>query len=253
MHFLALVIMPECTWEIRLMYENAYLARVICKLLEGNSPVVLASIVKLEGSSPRHNGAKMVIASDDRIYGTIGGSLLEARAIHDAHVAIAIRRSQLLVFDLNGKDANAMGMICGGRTSVLLDYIPPTAANKDFFGEWLKALQSSRDFCFVTHLRSIEKAIRVTGHSFVYGNGEVIADGLIDEEDIRRINSELRGIHVTTIVENEDSSLVIDPIRKVKTVYLLGAGHVAVPTAPHRIFDGFPHDHSGRPPGIRQQ
>jgi xanthine dehydrogenase accessory factor len=221
------------------MYNYMYLADVICELLEKGSPLVLASIVKLEGSSPRHNGAKMVVAANGKSYGTIGGSLLEAASIKEAWSAIAGGKSRLLDFNLNGKDANSMGMICGGKTSVLLDYIAATAANQEFFRNWQKALQGSRDFYFITHFRSSKNALKVNGHSFLYPGGELISTGKVSEEDINLVQSELRHINMTTIIENEDSRLVIDPIRKVKTVYIFGAGHVAVPTAHIASLTGF--------------
>ena len=221
------------------MFNNSYLAKVICELLEDDSPVVLASIVMLEGSSPRHNGAKMVVSADGKSYGTIGGSLLEATAIKEAWSAIASSKSRFLDFNLNGKDANSMGMICGGKTSVLLDYISATPANKAFFLSWQKALEGSRDFYFVTHVRKYRKVVKVTGHSFVYVDEVSTSTSKIAEEEIELIRSELKRVNVTTVIENKEDSLIVDPIRKVKTVYLFGAGHVAIPTAHIASLTGF--------------
>jgi xanthine dehydrogenase accessory factor len=221
------------------MYSNTYLADVMCDLLEKGSPLVLASIVMLEGSSPRHNGAKMVVAANGKSYGTIGGSLLEATSIKESWSAIASGKSKLLSFNLNGKDANSMGMICGGKTTVLIDYIAATAANQSFFRSWQKALQGSRDFFLVTHLRNSRTSLKVTAHSFIFDDGEVVSTGKMVDEDLKLIKDDLRHINMTTVVENDEISLIVDPIRKVKTVYLFGAGHVAVPTAHIASLTGF--------------
>jgi xanthine dehydrogenase accessory factor len=221
------------------MNNNEYLARVICDLLEKDSPLVLASIVTLQGSSPRHNGAKMVVAANGKSYGTIGGSLLEATSIKEAWTAIAGAKSRLLDFNLNGKDANSMGMICGGKTTVLLDYIAATAANRNFFQKWQEAVQGSRDFYFVTHLKHTKNSMKVIAHSFVFETGEFESTGKIDEEDIERLKSELKHVNITTIIENQENRMVVDPIRKVISVYLFGAGHVAVPTAHIAALTGF--------------
>ena len=132
-----------------------------------------------------------------------------------------------------------MGMICGGKTSVLLDYIAATPSNREFFRNWYKALQGSRDFYFVTHLRSMRKGVKVTAHSFIYPDGEIVSGGKVGEKEIVQLKSELRHISVTTVMENEGFKLIVDPIRKVKTVYLFGAGHVAVPTAYLASLTGF--------------
>jgi xanthine dehydrogenase accessory factor len=221
------------------MFDNDQLAKVICELLDKGSPLVLASIVMLEGSSPRHNGAKMVVAANGNSYGTIGGSLLEATAVREARSAIASRKSHIFEFNLNGKDANSMGMICGGKTSVLLDYISATPSNQAFFSSWQKALQSSRIFYFVTHVRGSENALEVYAHSFISAGGEVTSTGKLHEEDSALLNSELHNIKMTSVIVGGDTRLVVDPIRKVKTVYLFGAGHVAVPTAHIASLTGF--------------
>ena len=66
------------------MNENEYLAGTINRQLEAGLPVVLVSIINLEGSTPRHRGTKMVVTADGKSYGTIGGSLIEAEAIRES-------------------------------------------------------------------------------------------------------------------------------------------------------------------------
>ena len=107
--------------------DNENIARIIVNLLENRSPLVLASIISLQGSSPRHAGTKMVIGEDGKGYGTIGGSLLEATAIKESRKVIVAKKSKVLDFELTGKDAAAAGMICGGKAQLLLDYIAATS------------------------------------------------------------------------------------------------------------------------------
>ncbi len=221
------------------MYDNAYLAAVICDLLKQGSSLVLASIVMLQGSSPRHNGAKMVVTANGKSYGTIGGSLLEAAAIKEAGVVIASAKSSILEFDLNGKDANSMGMICGGRVAVFLDYIASTPANELFFLSWYQALQGNRDLYFLTNLGSGENVSEVTAHSFMDVEGESVSDGQAADFDMDFLRPKLRSVDQTAVIENQNTRIIVDPIRKVTTVYLFGAGHVAVPTAHIASLAGF--------------
>lgn len=54
---------------------------------EGRSSA-LATIVQCIGSSPRKEGAKMLVRDDGTIMGTLGGGSLEARVIHSSLSAI---------------------------------------------------------------------------------------------------------------------------------------------------------------------
>jgi xanthine dehydrogenase accessory factor len=222
-----------------MMYDVTNIARLINENLSKGSPVVLASIVMLSGSSPRHNGAKMLIASNGKSYGTIGGSLLEATTIKESWAAIAHGKSKILNFNLNGKDASAMGMICGGKTSVLIDYVAATPANQHFFEKWQNALQSGQDYYFVTHTAGADQSLEVEGHSFWESGGAVTFSCSGLEKDAELLKVQLPHINTTSILEKENRRIIVDPIRRVKTAYLFGAGHVAVPTAYLAAMVGF--------------
>ena len=69
-------------WVLRLLIDREggpdvedckRLSRELGDVLDVEDPIPTA--YRLEGSSPRHNGAKMAVAADGKNYGTIGGSL----------------------------------------------------------------------------------------------------------------------------------------------------------------------------------
>ncbi len=78
----------------------------------------LATIVHLRGSSPRHNGARMLVSPDSGIIGTIGGGTLEYRVIEDALAALAdgSPRIENYVFDASGRPGSVG--LCGGSVDV---------------------------------------------------------------------------------------------------------------------------------------
>ncbi|MGA2670224.1 MAG: XdhC family protein [Dehalococcoidia bacterium] len=106
------------------MNEREYITGVISNLLENGSNLVLAFIVGQQGSTLRANGAKIVIGADGHCYGTIGGSSLEATAIKEARTALVKGQSRFLNFSLTNRNPFSPGMVCGGTTRVLLDFIP---------------------------------------------------------------------------------------------------------------------------------
>ena len=60
--------------------------------LERGEPAALVTIVSTIGSTPQRVGAKMLVFSDGRIVGTIGGGCYENDAFWKAREAIKTRR-----------------------------------------------------------------------------------------------------------------------------------------------------------------
>lgn len=89
--------------------------------------VVLATIVRASGSTPRRQGAKMVVRADGSIAGTIGGGAFEAMVGEDARDLLAQDEPRPLLkrytFTEQGEDA--LGMACGGTAEVLLEPAGP--------------------------------------------------------------------------------------------------------------------------------
>jgi xanthine dehydrogenase accessory factor len=102
--------------------ETLY-ARVAAAVAEGQS-VALATLVRVEGSTPRELGSKMLVYADGQIEGTIGGGAMEAAVIDTARQAVARGESRLLNFELRDPAGGDPG-ICGGEADVFIDVIAP--------------------------------------------------------------------------------------------------------------------------------
>jgi xanthine dehydrogenase accessory factor len=221
------------------MNENEVIAAAICGQLAGGSPLVLVSIVSFQGSIPRRGGTKMVVGVDGKSYGTIGGSLLEASAIGESRAVLAAAQSRMMDYELTGRDASAAGMICGGKATLLLDYIPATPENKEFFSGWHEAIRRGRDFYLLTHLKGTGNMLETLGHSIFYRDGRVVGNVRLEKDDIGNLRSDLHNISSISVVSIRDTRVVIDAIRRLKTLYCFGAGHVALSTAHLAALVGF--------------
>ena len=86
---------------------------------------VLATIVARKGSAPQGMGAKMLILSDGRCIGTIGGGCMEAAVLQKALLMIRTetQKAEICHVDLSRDDAEEEGMVCGGTVEVLLEPI----------------------------------------------------------------------------------------------------------------------------------
>ena len=223
------------------MNENESMAKIICKKLENHTPLILASMVELHGSSPRHGGAKMVVDEQSKSYGTIGGGLLEATVITEAVDALSKRQSRLLSFDLTGENAYSQDMICGGRTRILLDFVSAKPENIKLFRSMHDVIRAGRDIFLLTVYKEKEQnhAIEVLGHAIFTPDGKIAGDYSWEESDLDWIRAESRGLPTTNVISRGDIHVVIDPIRKIEILYCFGAGHVALATAHLAALAGF--------------
>jgi xanthine dehydrogenase accessory factor len=221
------------------MNDNKYLSNVISNQLKAGLPVVLTTIVSMEGSTPRESGTKMVVDADGTIYGTIGGSLLEATVITESGRVLAERRSKFIEFDLTGSDTASEDMICGGKAVVLLDYIPPTEENWEIFNQMNEFISKGNNFYFLTGFTEFDNAVGIAGHCLLFSNGRQFGDNILLETDLPGLREELHNFSSTTVFPVSDKKIIIDPIRKIKSLFCFGAGHVALPTAHIAAMVGF--------------
>jgi len=181
----------------------------------------------------------MVVDSNGGSYGTIGGGLLEATAIKEAGIALDQRRSRLMNFSFTGENANSSGMICGGKAVLLLDYLAASDELKDFFRHWFDAVSGGTAVCSLTVFKGVDEDFDVIGRSLFGAGGQVAGNYSWTEHDLQKLRPVMDNASETTVKTLDNVSVVIDPVRKVKTLYCFGAGHVAVPTARLAALVGF--------------
>jgi xanthine dehydrogenase accessory factor len=93
----------------------------IDELRKSNTPAALVTVVRTKGSVPREAGAKMIVLSDKKIYGTIGGSSVEGLIIDEAVTAIKSNKPVMVSHDLNDEEAKDTGMVCGGNMDFFIE------------------------------------------------------------------------------------------------------------------------------------
>ena len=105
---------------------NQEVFTAVADALERGEPAALVTIVSTTGSTPQRVGAKMLVFSDGRIVGTIGGGCYENDAFWKAREAITNRRPQLVHYELSDDFAQETGLICGGQMDVYIEPIEPS-------------------------------------------------------------------------------------------------------------------------------
>src|SRR5512145_1400819 len=109
---------------------NQEVFSALSEALGRGEEVALVTIVSSTGSTPQRVGAKMLVYSDGRTVGTIGGGCYENEAFWKAREAIKSRKPLNVKFDLNDDFAQETGLVCGGQMDV---FIEPVEASPDVY------------------------------------------------------------------------------------------------------------------------
>ena len=96
----------------------------IVELEEKNEAGALCTVVRSQGSTPRHASTKMLVYPDGRIRGTVGGGELENRVIQEALKAIQDGAPRMLEYSMADPQRGDPG-VCGGQVEVYVEPIVP--------------------------------------------------------------------------------------------------------------------------------
>ncbi len=102
--------------------KNIYQA--LSELEKNNGSAALCTVIKSEGSTPRHTGSKMLVYPDGKFIGTVGGGDLEHRVLDEAWMAISEGKPRLLHYNMADPARGDPG-VCGGQVEVFVEPILP--------------------------------------------------------------------------------------------------------------------------------
>jgi xanthine dehydrogenase accessory factor len=91
------------------------------KAIASGRSVVLATIVRAKGSTPRGVGSRMAIEPGRSAVGTIGGGCGEAQVVDESRAALAEGRARVVRVDLTDDLYSWSPAVCGGVFDVLLE------------------------------------------------------------------------------------------------------------------------------------
>lgn len=202
----------------------------------GGTEAVLATVVKVEGSSYRRAGARMLIFADGRSVGTISGGCLESHVIKRAWWLTEAAGAKVCRYDTTAdEDAQwAFGLGCNGVVHVLLERL--SAGRND---AQLEALRVVRD-----ELRAAATAVVIDVRGCPVGVGErlvMFPDGRCEgrfgnaefgkrvTDDLAAAMHERRSQHRRYPVDGGEVEVFLECVSPPLKLVVFGAGHDAVP------------------------
>ncbi|WP_355584714.1 XdhC family protein [Xanthomonas cannabis] len=104
--------------------------------------VAIATLIDVQGSSPRPLGSEMAIGADGRVAGYVSGGCVEAAVAHEAMAALRDGQPRWLDYG-EGSEVLDIQLSCGGRIGVLVWPVPDLA---EHLARWRNARQHRRAF-----------------------------------------------------------------------------------------------------------
>lgn len=139
---------------------------------EAGESVVLATVVRVTGSSYGGVGARMLVRGDGSTVGLVSGGCLESDLAEHARRVHEAGRAEVVRYDTRDDDDApwGLGLGCNGLIDVLLEPLPPTRAG--YLAKLLdRALTADKPSVLATVIKVPEGSSQgVGGHALIIGN-----------------------------------------------------------------------------------
>jgi xanthine dehydrogenase accessory factor len=193
---------------------------------DGDS-VVLATVVRVTGSSYGGVGARMLIRVDGSTVGLVSGGCLESDLAEHARRASATGRAEVVRYDTRDDDDApwGLGLGCNGLIDVLLEPLPPERA-KSIASLLGRALNADTRSVLVTVIKtddSANTAPSVGAHALLAAEKAAVNDRNADERSAADLSgAESANAPILTTGEWGSGSLLSDVTRDVQDALAAG-------------------------------
>lgn len=193
------------------------LFQLLEETLKKGEDTVLVTIVASSGSTPRGDGARMLVTRAGRIGGTIGGGAVEYRSEEVALEVLRTKDSHMEHFCLKPNEVQDLGMICGGDVNVFFQYISADEPQNAALMQHIEALyQTGEEFWMVNDITSGED-----GGIAVYARTGGVVGCPVPEEVISGLSEK------PAQIEKDGRIYYCEKLLKSDRVYIFGGGHVS--------------------------
>ncbi len=196
----------------------------------GSDEQLLATVVRVDGSSYRRPGARMLVAGDRWLAGCVSGGCLEGdvmlRGVHRCKDGPVV-----VTYDSTSEDGSEpYGLGCNGIVDVLLEHVPAGVTN-DALAFAAQCFAAERTGVLVTVITSSRADVPVGARCSL---PEATFSRPIACANVRAAATGPAGV-----IELEDVTVLVETIAPSPQLFILGSGHDAAPIVPLAKSAGF--------------
>jgi xanthine dehydrogenase accessory factor len=191
--------------------------------------LAVATLVNTRGTTPRKEGARMVVGEDGHVLGsvTIGGCV-DAQVIEHSAEVLATRRPRLLELNLGDEEAWEIGLTCGGTIEVFLEPIdldgPEPGDPARLFERASAHARTGRQAAIVTRLDTGARRLVLDDGTAEGSLGDPFLDARFTVEAAALMAA---GASRTVVLEGVRA--FVEVVAPPALLVVVGASHVAMP------------------------
>jgi xanthine dehydrogenase accessory factor len=206
------------------------------RLRNAEGKVALATLVNTRGTTPRKEGAKMLVGEGGRVLGsvTIGGCV-DAQVIEESAAVLADQTPRLLELNLGDEEAWEIGLTCGGTIEVFVEPVDlekPADATLAVYDRLRAHAESGGRGAVLTRLQAPDAGGPHTGAKMLLLDSGA-REGTLGDAGL---DAAAVGEGAAAIKAGKSGTLTVEGTRVFAEVFVppsillvVGAGHVAMP------------------------
>ena len=216
--------------------ELDVISREAAALQARGVPALLATVVRVAGSSYRRPGARMLVAEDRWLAGCVSGGCLEGDVMRRGDFRLRSGVPVVVRYDSTSDDdiGWGFGVGCNGVVEILLESVPVAGAGESGTAPapndplaFVRACIAAEDVgAMVTVFESGDATIPVGARLYLRGSaltGAALPTAFADAA------CEALGAPKPRIVTYDGVTALVEPIAPPPHVFVIGSGHDAVP------------------------
>lgn len=214
------------------MKEINEILKAYSKAQEAGKKTALATVVKVEGSSYRQPGARMLVTEDGELTGAISGGCLEGDALRKALLSIHQKQNKLITYNTSNEDDIELGLQlgCNGIVHILFEYIDDELPNNPI--QLLKQLELERKEAVIVTVFSLKRNALQIGTTLFFRKDSPILnhnnEALSLIEDVKDVLKTKTSV-VKKLQNENDNEALIEYINPPISLVIAGAGNDVQP------------------------
>ena len=214
------------------MKEINEILKAYSKAKSEGKRTALATVVKVEGSSYRQPGARMLVTEEGQLTGAISGGCLEGDALRKALLSINQKQNKLITYNTNNEDDIELGLQlgCNGIVHILFEYIDDETPNNPI--QLLQQLELERKEAVIVTVFSLKRNAQQIGTVLFFRKDSPV---LTYENHILNLISDVKEVLRTKtsiikkLLPENDSEALIEYIKPPISLVIAGAGNDVQP------------------------